>query len=119
MRHKRLCLLILALISTFFWYCSGADNPFEPPANTTQNVSIISNGFSPKNVTVSPGTTVQWTNDDNKVHTVDSGAPMSPTAEFSSPNLDPGDRFSETFSNPGTFAYYCLLHSETGSVRVQ
>lgn len=119
MNAKRQWLFVLTVVSTSFWYCSGADNPFQPPANQTQNVSITSSGFSPRNVTVSPGTTVQWTNNDNKVHTVDSGAPMSPTSDFNSPNLDSGARFSETFSTPGTFTYFCSIHGETGSVKVQ
>jgi len=119
MRHKRLCLLILALISTFFWYCSGADNPFEPNQNVV-DIAIINNKFVPQQETISQGTTVRWTNNDSDFHTVDHGKPMDPVkpAELALTVLV-GESAEHTFTNAGTFDYYCGRHGETGKIIVQ
>ena len=76
--------------------------PTEP--NT---VNINSFAFSPKELTVAVGTTVTWTNKDEEPHTVVNAA--SPPA-FKSAALDGGDKFSFTFSQPGTYRYFCSVH---------
>ena len=61
--------------------------------------------FSPATVTVAPGTTVTWTNDDDIPHTV-----TATDKAFRSKPLDTGDRFSFTFATPSEYAYFCSLH---------
>jgi plastocyanin len=61
--------------------------------------------FSPATLTVAPGTTVTWTNDDDIPHTV-----TAKDKAFRSKPLDTGDRFSFTFATLGEYAYFCSLH---------
>ena len=61
--------------------------------------------FSQPALTVHPGTTVTWVNDDDIPHTV-----VSKDGVFKSKVLDSGDRFSFTFANAGQFGYFCSIH---------
>lgn len=83
------------------------------PAVTQNNVSIENFSFNPQEIQVNVGTEVTFTNNDSTAHTVKSDS-------FDSGNLNPKDTFKYTFSNPGTYNYYCSLHpSMTGKVIVQ
>ena len=71
--------------------------------------------FTPQRITVKPGTTVTWTNDDDDSHTVASSSKL-----FKSKALDTGDKFSFTFTTPGTYDYICSVHPYmTGAVVVE
>ena len=60
--------------------------------------------FSPQTITVTPGTTVTWTNDDASTH--------QPTfADGQSKELPPHASYSRTFNQPGTYPYHCGIHS--------
>ena len=66
-------------------------------------------------LTVMVGTTVTWTNRDDIPHTV-----VSTDKVFKSKVLDTDEKFSFTFSTPGTFPYFCSIHPKmTGKVVVQ
>lgn len=76
--------------------------PTEPNA-----VNINNFAFSPKELTIAVGTTVTWTNKDEEPHTVfNAGSPPA----FKSAALDGGDKFSFTFTKPGTYRYFCSVH---------
>jgi plastocyanin len=78
-------------------------------------VQIDQYAFLPQRITVTPGTTVTWTNDDDAPHTIASSAKV-----FKSRPLDTGDKFSFTFTTPGTYAYFCSVHPQmTGTVTVE
>jgi plastocyanin len=78
-------------------------------------VQIDQYAFLPQRITVKPGTTVTWTNDDDAPHTIASSAKV-----FKSRPLDTGDKFSFTFTTPGTYAYFCSVHPQmTGTVTVE
>ena len=89
--------------------------PASAPAQMdTARVEIQAHGFSAPTLTVKPGTTVTWTNRDDDAHTVTSVA-----NRFRSPGLDTGEKFSYTFTRPGTYEYFCSLHPlMTGKVVV-
>lgn len=71
--------------------------------------------YTPKNLTVKKGTTVKWTNMSNAIHTVTRNGATGPQ----SPYLVPGQNYSYTFSNTGSYLYHCLVHPNmTGSVLV-
>ncbi len=76
--------------------------------------------FDPKDITVSIGTTVKWTNNDDTIHTVTSGTPEAgPSGLFDSSIFNPGASFEYTF-NSGVFDYYCIVHPwMTGSVTAE
>ena len=61
--------------------------------------------FSPPSLTVPAGTTVTWTNNDERRHTV-----TSTTGAFGSMQLNSGDTFAQTFTQPGTYQYFCSVH---------
>ena len=79
-------------------------------------VKIDNFAFDAQAVTVAPGTTVTWVNDDDDPHTVVAEDGKS----FRSKTLDTGDRFSFTFMSAGTFGYFCSVHPHmTGKVVVK
>ena len=65
--------------------------------------------FTPNSVTVKPGTTVTWTDADTADHWVVS-APASPEA-FDLGRQRTGKVVSHTFTQSGTYPYYCNLHN--------
>ena len=76
--------------------------------------------FDPKEITVSAGTTVVWSNDDTATHTVTSGTPeVGASGLFDSDMLLPGKTFEHKFDS-GTTEYYCSVHPwMTGKVTVE
>lgn len=78
-------------------------------------VKITDFAFSPLALTVALGTTVTWTNEDDEPHTVD-----ATTRAFKSGVLDTDQKFSFTFTTPGTYKYFCALHPHmTGTILVE
>jgi plastocyanin len=87
------------------------------PAAPAQDAEVhIENfAFAPQRLTVKAGATVTWISDDDIPHTV-----ASSTKLFKSKALDTNDRFSFTFTTPGTYEYFCSLHPHmTGTVVVE
>jgi plastocyanin len=80
------------------------------------NEVIIDNfEFAPATLTVSVGTTVTWTNRDDDAHQV-----ASTNDVFKSSPMDTDDKFTFTFTAPGTYSYYCKLHPQMkGQIVVQ
>jgi plastocyanin len=84
------------------------------PADGDLQVKIDNFSFTPKQVSVTVGTTVTWTNGDDVPHNV-----VSTDRKFTSPVLDTDQRFSFTFKEPGSYPYFCKIHPVmTGSVQV-
>ena len=78
-------------------------------------VKIDNFSFGPQTLTVTAGTTVTWTNNDDVPHTV-----VSDDKAFKSKALDTDDKFSYTFDKPGTYNYFCSVHPKmTAKVVVQ
>ena len=72
-------------------------------------------------IVVPLGTTVTWVNDDRPGHTVTAGEPPNkPKGQFGSDaTIARGESWSHTFSEAGTYNYYCTFHpSATGVVIV-
>jgi amicyanin len=83
----------------------------------TAEVKIDNFSFSPNELTIPAGTTVTWTNRDDIPHTVVSSD--DPKA-FKSRVMDTDEKFSFTFSKPGTYPYFCSVHPKmVGKVVVQ
>jgi 3',5'-cyclic-AMP phosphodiesterase len=77
-------------------------------------VKIDNFAFTPKTLSVSPGTTVTWTNRDDVPHNI-----VSTDKKFISTVLDTDQKFSFTFDTPGSFPYFCKIHPMmTGTVQV-
>jgi plastocyanin len=85
------------------------------PKPETMEVKIDNFTFGPAELSVRVGTTITWTNRDDIPHTV-----VSTDKVFKSKVLDTDEKFSSTFSTPGTFPYFCSIHPKmTGKVVVQ
>jgi amicyanin len=70
---------------------------------------VIDNfSFTPATLTVAAGTQVTWTNHDDIPHTVVSTD--KDNKKIKSKALDTNDTFSFTFTDPGTYEYFCSLH---------
>jgi plastocyanin len=91
-------------------------NPSPAPAEVKiVEVKIDNFSFGPQNVTVAVGATVTWTNRDDIPHTA-----ASTDGVFKSKVMDTDEKFSYTFTKPGTYNYYCTIHPKmTGTVVVQ
>jgi plastocyanin len=74
-------------------------------AAPSPTVGIHEFKFAPAALTVARGTTVTWVNHDEEPHTV-----TSATGAFASTGLVKDDSFAQTFSEPGTYQYFCALH---------
>jgi plastocyanin len=88
---------------------SGASSSGNPP------------GYSPDRLTLVIGVnnTVTWTNYDSAHHTVTTSSSPS-GASFNSGDLAQGATYSCTFTQPGTYQYYCKYHSwMTGTISVE
>ncbi len=84
------------------------------PVARVAAVRIDNFTFTPATLTVKIGTTVTWTNGDDIPHTV-----VATDKSFKSKVLDTDDRFSVTFTRPGTVSYFCSLHPHmTGKIIV-
>lgn len=100
----------------------GGGGPTDPgPVTQTVTVELSDFAFSPRSVTIQPGTTVVWVlRGNDRTHTVTAldGA-FNSGAVFT----QPGATFQRTFSQDGqTFDYRCTAHADCcnmqGSVRV-
>lgn len=81
----------------------------------TVEVKIDNFSFGPAELTVAVGTTVTWTNRDDIPHTV-----VSTDKVFKSKVLDTDEKFSYTFTQAGSFPYFCSIHPKmTGKVVVK
>jgi plastocyanin len=73
--------------------------------NVASSISIDNFSFTPKEITVAAGTTITWVNHDDVPHTV-----VSTDKKFRSKALDTDDQFSFTFTDAGTYSYFCSVH---------
>ncbi|MBI4453039.1 cupredoxin family copper-binding protein [Candidatus Woesearchaeota archaeon] len=82
---------------------------------STEFVEIKNFGFNQATLTVTKGTTVTWSQEDNAKHNV-----VSDDDYFESPLLEKGEKWSYTFNDAGTYNYHCALHPYmTGTIVVE
>jgi OOP family OmpA-OmpF porin len=93
-----------------------APPPAAPAASAgggATTVTIENFAFTPKQLTVPVGTTVQWTNQDGSNHLVN-------FSDQASDRLRKGGTYSRTFDAPGIYPYDCSIHPDmTGTVTVE
>ncbi len=77
--------------------------------------------YDPTVLDITVGTTVLWDNVDNTMHTATSGTPDSGAdGVFDSDIMSEGDTFEFTFTDAGSYDYYCILHPwMIGTVNVE
>ncbi|MGH8871215.1 MAG: cupredoxin domain-containing protein [Acidimicrobiia bacterium] len=112
---KRVLVLVTALVLTV-GACGDGGGSTTSPGGGEERVEMADFAFSPDTLTVPVGTTVTWENTDASLpHTSNSDDGV-----WDSGTLNPGDDFSFTFDEAGTFTYVCRIHpSMTGSIVVE
>lgn len=115
-------LTALALLSLLVSACSG--NAYGPapvattapaygsntaPVGKTASIEMRNFTFNPPTLQVTVGTKVTWTNMDSVGHTT-----TSDTGVWDGGPLSNGASFAYTFSQPGTYPYYCKPHGGPG-----
>lgn len=80
-------------------------------AETSEEVKVmvVDSSFQAREITVSVGTTVIWEMSANLPHTV-----TADDNSFDSGTMRDGDVFTFTFTEAGTFPYYCVFHGGPG-----
>lgn len=79
----------------------------ETPAAKTGQIEVIIEDFTfkPADITIAVGSTVTWLNEDSVGHTA-----TARNKSFASGLLSQDDTYSYTFTERGTFEYYCIPH---------
>jgi plastocyanin len=83
----------------------AATTPPKVVAAAASGVTIKDFQFGPKTVTINAGDTVTWTNQGPTGHST-----TAKGGQWDSGVLDKGKSFSHTFSQAGTFQYFCKPH---------
>lgn len=105
-RTRRMALLAPLTAIAFASHAIAAD---------TVTVDISKFAFTPKELTIAPGTTVVWVNHDETPHTISTGE-----GGFTSKALDTDDRYEHTFADAGDVTYFCTVHPfMTGVIHVR
>jgi plastocyanin len=98
------------------FYGGGAVQPAGSVAPAAAKVTIRLLKYSPETIQIRTDQTVEWVNNDLTPHTVTSNS----GGELNSGSIDVGATWRHTFSQPGTFPYFCTFHREMkGSVIVK
>jgi amicyanin len=100
-RALRLTFLFAALTST----PGLAEEPNNAGTGPVVSVSMDHNTFIPSEITVAPGTTVTWVNNEAMPHTV-----VDQNKGFRSKMLAKEATFSFTFTAAGDYDYLCSIH---------
>jgi plastocyanin/uncharacterized membrane protein len=86
-----------------------------PTAPAGTSVRLAGSRFEPSTLTIAPGETVRWFNDDALPHTV-----SATDGAWDSGNLAPGQGFEHRFDKSGSYPYLCRYHpGMAGTIRVQ
>ena len=108
----RMRRLLLAGLCAAVW---GAGVTSDAGAAAPRTIEIRRYAFAAGEVTIAPGTTVEWVNADEAPHNI-----VSAEGLFASKGLDTGDRFDFAFEREGDYKYFCALHPfMTGIVHVR
>jgi len=86
---------------------SPAAGGASPAAEADMTVEIMGFAYRDAMLEVPVGTTVRWVNNDTVPHTVTS----TPGGDvFQSGKMSKGDEYTFTFTEPGTYEYFCEYH---------
>jgi len=116
-------LVILLGVSTYYvWYVKGETKPVAQPqatekkpsaqAATRVTVKISNFQFTPKEVTIPAGATVEWIDEAGR-HTVEAD-----DGSFKSETLTANGKFEHLFDKPGAYPYFCTFHGDKHGVEM-
>ena len=103
---------ILVMISISLSNAYAADMQVSVPEGTAvPGCEETNECYIPASVSVNPGDTVTWSNDDTAAHTVTSGsAADGPDGIFDSSLFMAGTTYEHTFDTLGEYPYFCMVH---------
>lgn len=103
MKYILLIGILVVLIASIFMIGAGCQQ--QTVTGQTYTVEIKNFSFNPQNLIIKAGDTVTWTNKDSVTHdvTIDNG--------LFDHDLNPGENFSWTFNQTGTYDYHCNIHT--------
>jgi plastocyanin len=107
-RNSMLLLVLLAVFLPLFLLSLVQRQTITQHAAVIHQITIQNHSMNPTNLTINAGDTVTWTNQD-----VDGHDSHSTTEVWASPLLGQGQSYSFTFTQPGTYEYYCTPHKST------
>jgi plastocyanin len=105
---KHLSVFVMAaatLISLTLLACAQKAQSVAAANQSATEVKIDNFSFTPQTLEIAAGTTITWTNHDDVPHNV-----VSTDKVFKSKTMDTDEKFSYTFTKPGTYNYYCSIH---------
>ena len=109
MKRSLLCALLvvgtLSLAAAAGGQAAASNSAAMDSKPSGSAVTIDNFSFSPATLTVPAGTTVTWTNHDDIPHNI-----AEHDQKFKSKALDTDESFSYTFTEAGTYEYFCGLH---------
>lgn len=105
MYHRTRILAALALLFAAVFAGSVAYASPQAQSETVTVEAADGNVFVPAEITISVGDTVTWENTDDVSHTS-----TSDDGVWQSGNIAPGESYSYTFDEAGTFGYFCEYH---------
>jgi plastocyanin len=73
---------------------------------TSTRIAIIDFAFEPAEQTITSGESITWQNDGREPHNV-----IDADGAWESPALSNGQTYTFTFTTPGTYTYFCSIHS--------
>lgn len=107
MKRKLLFALAAAVpaaVITALILCSTPARSADAQAQGFQ-VRVDNFTFNPPTLTVPVNSAVSWLNKDDIPHVI-----ASSEGVFKSKALDTDDKYSFTFTKPGTYSYFCAIH---------
>jgi plastocyanin len=99
--------------------CAGTDDAGSPtttapPPPHDVTVAIVDRAFDPRRVEAAVGGSVTWVNDDDTPHMIVSTTPNV----IGSPLIGKAGTYTQEFSAPGEYRYYCTIHNSMKGVVV-
>ena len=82
---------------------SGEDP--EATTSATRTVLMRDIEFNPRDLTIDPGDTVRWENEDSEPHNA-----IGEDDSFETPVIDQGETSEHTFQSSGEYPYFCTIH---------
>jgi plastocyanin len=117
MKNKTFLISISICFALTIAICIGCKKK-EIGQPSENEIFLLYKAFTPTSLTVAKGTTVKFTNKDNANHTA-----TSSSGRFDSGKIQSGESWSYTFTEAGTYYFYCNYHStnqqEQGAIIVQ
>jgi plastocyanin len=117
MRITFLSAIFIVILAGILGCGSDSNNPAAPKPSREhfKRVQMQDNVFSPVDLVISVGDTVQWENAGSNPHTSTSGAGCAADGLWNSGTLSSGQKFMAIFdaghiNQTGTLPYFCTFH---------